>query len=146
MHSRTALERHFAEDRPRSIVRGPMDSSERRWYLVAALIASSCGSWTDDAFCSREGCEFAPGEWDRISALSGLHPPPLDKSNRWSDSEPAAQLGQKFFFDTAFSGTSRQLDALKRPVTLARVPVGQELKISCATCHDLRRGGADTTS
>ena len=62
-------------------------------------------------------------------------------------SDPYARLmGQAFFFDPDFSGTATQTDAIKRMSPPARAGKGQPLGISCATCHDLARAGADTTS
>jgi cytochrome c peroxidase len=38
------------------------------------------------------------------------------------------------------------VDALKRPTNAARAPAGALVRVSCATCHDLGRGGVDATS
>ncbi len=46
--------------------------------------------------------------------LVAAAPLPPDPSNRFADSEPAARLGQRFFFDTRFSANGA---------------------VSCATCH-----------
>jgi len=46
--------------------------------------------------------------------IKSLPPPPKDPSNAWSDDPAAAVLGEKFFFDTRFSGNK---------------------KVSCGTCH-----------
>jgi cytochrome c peroxidase len=124
--------------------------------LVSAslLPAVACGPWADDLSCAPQGCGWSQGEWGRITSLAdrpvgggpGLGPLPTDPSNAWADDPAAARLGQAFFFDAAFSGLSRQLDALKRPTTLGRAPVDQPSGVSCATCHDLLRGGTDVTS
>jgi cytochrome c peroxidase len=100
----------------------------------------------DSATCAAEGCEWTADEWQRLRGLTGPLAPAPDPSNRFADDPAAAALGQRFYFDAAFSGPSRQLDALRRPTALSRAPAGQATGVSCATCHDLARGGADVSS
>src|SRR5205814_5979480 len=61
---------------------------------------------------------------------------PTSPSNTFADNPAAAELGQQFFYDKRFSG----------PVIEASDdlgPVGTMATMSCATCHDPARGGAD---
>jgi cytochrome c peroxidase len=98
---------------------------------------------------SAAGCGRGPltGEqWRRIQTLSPLPPVPPDRSNRYRDQPAAVTLGRAFFFDARFSGPATQVDALGRTSVPARSPFGQATGVSCATCHDLQRGGADVTS
>jgi len=120
----------------------------RRVVSFAALVAliAGCGSWADDLFCDGAGCEWAPGAWDRLAALANPGPPPPDPTNQWADNPDVAALGKRLYNDTDFSGPSRMADSLKRPTTQGRAPAGLPTNISCATCHDLRRGGVDVSS
>ena len=50
---------------------------------------------------------------------------------------PAAQeLGHRLFYDSRFSGSSLQVDALRRPVSQMRAPKGQPINLACVSCHD----------
>ena len=55
-------------------------------------------------------------------ALDALPPLPPDPSNRWADDPAAAALGERLFFDARLSSNG---------------------KVSCATCHDPKRGFQD---
>lgn len=102
---------------------------------------------TDDLFCSDAGCGFTKEEWRSLAALADLpEAPPPDPSNRYVGNRAAEILGQKLFFDARWSGPSTQVDALRRPMTYARAAKGQPTNISCASCHNMRRGGIDTES
>lgn len=63
---------------------------------------------------------------------------PASPTNKYADSPDAAVLGQKFFFDPRFSGP---LD-----ITSDLGPQGAVGKVSCASCHDPAKGGADHRS
>jgi cytochrome c peroxidase len=114
--------------------------------LVLLVVAGGCGGRADDLFCAEQGCGWAGGEWDLLVGLTRLPPPPPDPSNRYADDPAVATLGQRFYFDIGFSGPTRWADALRRPTTVGRAPLGQPSRISCATCHDLGRGGVDVSS
>lgn len=116
--------------------------------LLLGLLALGAGcTVAEDLFCDTPGCEFSAREWALLESLAGLpEKPPADLSNRWSEDPAAAALGQALYFDPRLSGASTQVDLLGRPVPYARAPKGQPTGISCATCHDPRRGGADFTS
>ncbi|MBL9019197.1 MAG: hypothetical protein JNL83_33720 [Myxococcales bacterium] len=71
---------------------------------------------------------------------------PVDSSNAVALSPAAAALGKKFYFDTNFSGSEVSADMLLRPMTTpGRAAMGQPIKVSCNTCHDVTKGGADQT-
>lgn len=73
--------------------------------------------------------------------------PPVDTSNAVVMKPAAAALGKKFYFDTNFSGSEVYADMLLRPMTTpGRAATGQPIKVSCNTCHDVTKGGADQTS
>jgi len=71
----------------------------------------------------------------RLQAMA-LPPLPPSPSNAVADNPAAAQLGQQFFFDKRFSG-----ELLESSGDLG--PAGTVGTMSCATCHDPARGGAD---
>ena len=58
-------------------------------------------------------------------SLDRLGAPPRDPSNRWADDRDAASLGERLFFDKRFSANGQ---------------------VSCASCHDPRRGFQDGVS
>ncbi len=125
----------------------PATRKPRPVVLLALLALTACGKLADDWFCEAEGCAWSEGEWARVAALANPGAPPPDASNVFvGDRNTQSRMGQAFFFDTAFSGTATEVDAIKRPSPPVRVPKGQPLGISCATCHDLARAGVDTTS
>lgn len=113
---------------------------------LAVLALSGCGA-IDSVFCATTGCELSEREWSLLQSLAGLpEQPPPDPSNRYATSAQAAALGQQLYFDTRFSGNATLLDMLRRPMPYARAPKGTPIGVSCATCHDPGRGGADFTS
>jgi cytochrome c peroxidase len=114
--------------------------------LVAATLVGGC-SQTDDLLCSAGSCSWSEAETSALTSLADLPAaPPPDPSNKVVGNPAAEQLGRKFFWDTRFSGVSNGTDALKRPMPWGRAAKGQPLNISCATCHDLKRGGIDPAS
>ena len=112
--------------------------------MVASF--AGCGAWADDLFCEGEGCGWSPGAWQRLQTLANPGPPPPDPTNRWADTAEVIALGERLYNDTAFSGPSRLADSLGRTTTQGRAPAGTPINISCATCHDVRRGGVDISS
>jgi len=112
--------------------------------ILAALLPAGCG-WLE-ALCDEPGCQFTRAEWQALNGLSSLPDPPPDPSNKYVGNPAAEDLGQKLYFDTRFSGEATALDALKRPTLTARAPKGQPIHVSCATCHNPARAGADFTS
>jgi cytochrome c peroxidase len=73
-----------------------------------------------------------------------LPAPPPDVSNRYADDAAAAVLGQKLFYDPAFSGALLDLDADGGPDSLGLR--GDAGKVSCAGCHEGENGFLDTRS
>ena len=91
--------------------------------------------------------EFTHTEWNDISSLAGLPPPPRDPANKYVGNPEAEMLGHQLYFDARFSGLATGVDVLGRPMSIpARAPKGAPINISCATCHDLQHGGIDTSS
>ena len=84
---------------------------------------------------------------DELSALASLSPPTLpppgpDSSNRFADDPRAAALGQKLFFETAFSGKLLDGDDDGSPTTLG--VKGETGKVACAGCHVPTSGFLDS--
>jgi len=118
----------------------------RSWLLVGVALLGGCGKLVDDRFCDAEGCTWTDREWALVASLANPGRPPADPSNRFWNDDVVAGLGQKFFFDTAFSGNATQVDAIKRPSPPPRATKGQPINVSCATCHDPQHAGVDLTS
>ena len=114
---------------------------------LAAFAGAGClSNRSVNEVCDDVGCTFSHDEWQRLQQLTNLGPPPNDLSNFVDGLGPAIELGRQFFNDPAFSGPASQVDALRRPAAVARAPLGQPTNLSCASCHDLARAGADTAS
>jgi cytochrome c peroxidase len=81
---------------------------------------------------------------DEMRKLADPGPPPADASNRHVGDPLAIALGHAFYFDDDFSGYGTEEDVLLEPVSIqTRAARGERLRVSCATCHDLDRGGVD---
>ena len=129
-------------------------------FLLAVMISAGCDT-ASDVFCEDDSCQFSAVELDRLRGLANLSTPTPDLANRFTDPldprnpvapapgrlSDAERLGRQFYHDYRFSGVATQLDIARRVISQpARAPIGQPIKISCATCHDLARGGTDSTS
>jgi cytochrome c peroxidase len=115
--------------------------------LLLVLGQLSCGPVLD-SMCDVPGCELSSREWELLQSLSNLPEPPPDLSNAYSSNEAAARLGQRFYFDPAFSGPAISVDSLNRPApglpestSVMGAHMGRSIQASCATCHDPRRAG-----
>lgn len=109
------------------------------------------GCHVDRPNCVGAGCAWSSDTWARVQGLSHLPnmpqpDPPPDPSNQYWSNEKAASLGQRFYFDTRFSGNTTLIDAIGRPVAAARTPKGQPANVSCASCHNPAHAGTDDTS
>ena len=111
--------------------------------LIAAGLAllgcgsspSSSGGGTQDGLTPSERAQF------KDLSPAALPAPPADVSNRFADDPKAAALGQKLFFETAFSG--RLLDGDNDGTEHALGTRGQTGKVSCASCHVAQSGFLD---
>ena len=116
-------------------------------FGLLLLGLAGCGKLADSVFCASAGCDWKPGEWERIAALANPDDPPPDLSNDWRDDPTAVALGQDVLLR---SGRSRARRPRRTPSSAIRRPRApprtRAIGISCATCHDLRTGGVDTTS
>jgi cytochrome c peroxidase len=90
------------------------------------------------ALLAAGACQVDTLTEDERARLKSMALPPLppSPSNTFADNPAAAQLGQQFFFDKRFSGAQ-----LESSEDLG--PAGTVEAVSCATCHDPARGGAD---
>jgi cytochrome c peroxidase len=122
----------------------------RTWdgsFLLLLLALTGCRS-VDNWFCNGAGCDWTEEEWARVQTLSPLEArPPEDRSNAYGDVPEAAELGQRFYFDTRFSGNATLVDTIGNTVPYAygQAPLGQPINLSCASCHDPKRAGTDTS-
>ena len=104
--------------------------SGTRAILAAALLAGAaaaggCGPGSpaaDAGATSALAVELSDGMRRALLRHSPLPPPPPDPTNRHADDPAAAHLGRFLFFDERLSGSGT---------------------VSCATCHDARRGFTD---
>ncbi len=100
------------------------------------------------------GCSAAPGpepaeltesEVAALTALANPPPPPPDHSNRYVQSDAAAELGRKLYFDPRFSGPATHEDTLRRSVVIPGLPtLGEPTGLSCNTCHDVTRAAGES--
>jgi cytochrome c peroxidase len=74
---------------------------------------------------------FSPQEWAIIKTLSPLPELPVDTTNKFRDSQAAALLGQKLFFEPRLSGPI-QAGTLAQGQLGA---IGERRKIACRNCH-----------
>ncbi len=97
--------------------------------LLLALAACRATSATDP------DPVFTPAEKASLATLAPavLPPPPADATNRYADDASAARLGQKLFFDRAFSGKLLEGDNDGSANTLG--VKGESGKVACAGCH-----------
>jgi cytochrome c peroxidase len=125
-----------------------MPSGRLGLIVTVVLSSSACEQAADSWFCpSNGGCGWTAKEWQALSDLANLPAtPPPDRSNRHVGNKAAEALGRKLFHDPRLSGPSTMVDVLRRPVGYARAPKGQPTHLSCASCHNLGRAGADTQS
>jgi cytochrome c peroxidase len=143
--------------------------------MVALTVAAGCGKWADDLVCGDQGCSFTRDEWVTVQSLAHITktPPLPDPSNKylpianwrtralasdatadgdgtlaaqpWADI-PEVQLGWRLYFEPRLSGSPSNVDSMGLPAATTRIISCGQVYLSCATCHDPRRYGADFTS
>src|SRR5262249_25768450 len=123
---------------------GRIEAPMRRAYHAAAFasVLSGCGSAAHDP----GSAALTKDELDALAALATPSPDALpapgpDKSNLLADDARAAALGQKLFFETAFSGKLEDGDDDGSPSTLG--VRGQTGRVACAGCHVPAAGFVD---
>jgi cytochrome c peroxidase len=108
--------------------------------LLAALGCSASGPAPSD--------EGPPLTGEQRAALQALRydpgPPASDPSNRVADDPAAQRLGQRLFFDPAFSGKLLEGDNDGTNATLGAQ--GEAGRVGCAGCHLPSAGFVDTRS
>ena len=102
-------------------------NKHNRTFVVSLAALLSAAACQVDTLTEDERAQL------KSMALPALPPSP---SNAFADNPAAAQLGQQFFYDKRFSGPLLEASA-------ELGPVGTMNTMSCATCHDPARGGAD---
>lgn len=99
--------------------------------------------------CIVAGCESEPPDpfAPLLEKHTGLGDPLPDTSNKYIGNPAVIELGKKLYFDPHFSGKAVLADMLLRPMTTpGRAAMGQPINVSCNSCHDVTRGGADHTA
>jgi len=126
----TSVRRHLEFHPPRL---GPPS------LLLAATLLLGCtteADFDDDAplgtreqaaACKRPPRGFTEEEWGALLEHTPLPAVPADPTNAVADDPAARKLGQKLFFDPAFSGPLKVASDLGA--------VGEVGKVSCASCH-----------
>src|SRR6516165_842123 len=74
---------------------------------------------------------FSAAEWAIIQTLSPLPELPVDRTNRYRDSDAAALLGQRLFFEPRLSGPIQT----GTPQEGQLGAIGEKGKIACRNCH-----------
>lgn len=117
--------------------------------LWVALCVISCGTGAapgDETAGDDPDPVFTVEERARLMALApDTLPHPDDASNQYADSEEAAALGQRLFFDASFSGVLWDGDN-SLPNSGSLGSVGETGKVSCASCHVPSGAFADNRS
>jgi cytochrome c peroxidase len=110
--------------------------TSRFWRaVVLSSTAVACGKGSDPF------SGFTAAEVQQIKSLSPLPTVPADPTNRYADNPAAVALGQRFFFEKAYSGplgTSGVSGGLGS--------LGQVGRVSCASCHMSQSWFIDTRS
>lgn len=104
----------------------------RTWSAALVLGVFGCSGTT-----GVDG--FTTAEWAKIQTHSPLPALPPDTTNMFADNPMAATLGQRFFFDPAFSGPIIQghmAGTDGSPDNGALGNPGDRGQIACASCHE----------
>lgn len=99
-------------------------------YFVSATATSAKSGQGHDTD-SGDPANFSPQEWAIIKTLSPLPDLPVDLTNKYRDSEAAALLGQKLFFEPRLSGPIQT----GTPAQGQLGAIGEKGKIACRNCH-----------
>lgn len=100
------------------------------WSGQAARITMTGAAQTlQSAASDRE--PFTQSEWAVIETLSPLPALPSDPTNKYRDSDAAALLGQKLFFEPRLSGPIQT----GTPAEGQLGQIGESGKIACRNCH-----------
>jgi cytochrome c peroxidase len=110
--------------------------------VLLIVLASAC---QEESVLAPPQPLFSEQQWAKLQSLADLPDPPPDPSNKYAGDAAAAALGKKFYFDPQFSGVSTLKDTLGRsfPADEGRAPAGENVDISCNTCHDVTKAGTD---
>jgi cytochrome c peroxidase len=101
---------------------------------AVASIASGYGSHEEPAngqAAAADADDFSSAQWSTIETLSPLPAPPVDTTNKYSDSRTAAALGHRLFFDKRIAGPIQE----GTPAEGQLGPIGATEKIACSDCH-----------
>jgi cytochrome c peroxidase len=105
-------------------------------FVLMGALAFVGGACSGDDLPGSE--VFTEAEWAKIKALGPLPALPPDPTNRWADSEDAARLGQRLFFENSY-GAAIEVDGPSGRI-------GETGKVACVTCHDTGHYWIDTRS
>ena len=106
----------------------------RKHTLFAGVLSLSAAflgwsQYSGGQYAESQG--FSTQEWSVINTLSPLPALPVDTTNKYRDSEAAAMLGQKLFFEPRLSGPIQT--GTKQEGQLGNI--GDKYKIACRNCH-----------
>jgi len=107
------------------------------WFCCGGVflsIATGCGG--TDTFSG-----FTASEVQQLKSLSPLAAAPPSPTNQYADNPAAAALGQRFFFEKAYSGPLGPIG-----VAGGLGNLGESGKVSCASCHMSQSWFIDTRS
>jgi hypothetical protein len=105
----------------------------RHWIQISALYAGLLLTCVTCIIASQtvEAGDFSPQEWAIIKTLSPLPDLPVDTTNKYRDSQAAALLGQKLFFEPRLAGPIQT----GTPQEGQLGAIGDKYKIACRNCH-----------
>jgi len=125
---------------PRASIPVSLGVHAARWVAVGALAA--CGNGHPPASVDGEPITAAvKARLARLTLPASLKPP-HDVANQYADDPLAALLGQKFFFETRFSGPL--LDTSNNGTSGTLGMKGDTGKVACASCHNPSAAFLDT--
>ena len=106
--------------------------TESRVPLMAALAALTLWNTGCDMECADSECLFSDEEWAIVESLTPLPDPTPDPTNKYATDDAAAELGQKLFFESRYSGTLK-IEGTSENGGLGSV--GETGRVACASCH-----------
>ncbi len=108
----------------------------KRLYL-GLVLAVGCGTSattttaTVSSALDEGGGNFTADDWKVLHTLSPLPELPFDPTNKYRDSNAAAELGHKLFFEPRLSGPIQA----GTPQEGQLGQIGEKYKIACRNCH-----------
>lgn len=111
------------------------------YTIISTVILISAAQYSCNYDCGDADCSFNRSEWELIQEMSPMPEPPADPTNKYWNSDAAAALGQKLFFEKRYAGTIK-VGVLGKNGGLGAE--GEKGKVSCASCHMPQTAFMDT--